>query len=148
MITSDYTPLTREKMFPVHFALTDYARLVHGKFDDRAYCGVHGTIDLDREEEEDDEEDDEDEDEDEEEDGMFDFASMAKEALLARNNPSYEQDIRCVMCQVDYCSRATAVDALLECNGDIVEAALKIIEERKKNESNNESDLEEYENVD
>ena len=147
MITSDYTPLTREKMFPVHFALMDYARLVHGKFDDRAYCGIHGTIDLDREDE-DDEDYDEEDDEDEEEDGMFDFASMAKEALLARNNPSYEQDIRCVMSQVDYCSRAAAVDALLECKGDIVEAALKIIEERKKNESNNESDLEEYEDVD
>ena len=147
MITSDYTPLTQEKMFSIHFALMDYARLVHGKFDDRAYCGIHGTIDLDREDEDDDE-DGEEEDEEEEEDGMFDFASMAKEAILARNNPSYEQDIRCVMNQVDYCSRATAVDALLECKGDIVEAALKIIEERRKNESNNESDLEEYENVD
>lgn len=143
MITSEYTPLTREKMFPVHFALMDYARLVHGKFDDRAYCGIHGTIDLDREDEDEDEED-----EDEEEDGMFDFATMAKEALLARNNPSYEQDIRCVMSQVDYCSRATAVDALVECKGDIVEAAMKIIEERKKNESNDKIDLEEYENVD
>ena len=143
MITSEYTPLTREKMFPVHFALMDYARLVHGKFDDRAYCGIHGTIDLDREDEDEDEED-----EDEEEDGMFDFATMAKEAFLARNNPSYEQDIRCVMSQVDYCSRATAVDALVECKGDIVEAAMKIIEERKKNESNDKIDLEEYENVD
>ena len=143
MITSEYTPLTREKMFPVHFALMDYARLVHGKFDDRAYCGIHGTIDFDREDEDEDEED-----EDEEEDGMLDFATMAKEALLARNNPSYEQDIRCVMSQVDYCSRATAVDALVECKGDIVEAAMKIIEERKKNESNDKIDLEEYENVD
>ena len=147
MITSDHTPLTQEKMFSIHFALMDYARLVHGKFDDRAYCGIHGTIDLDREDE-DDEDDDEEDDEVEEEDGMFDFASMAKEAILARNNPSYEQDIRCVMRQVDYCSRGTAVDALLECKGDIVEAALKIIEERRKNESNNESDLEEYEDVD
>lgn len=85
MITSDYTPLTREKMFPVHFALMDYARLVHGKFDDRAYCGIHGTIDLDREDE-DDEDYYEEDDEDEEEDGMFDFASMAKEVLRPKQS--------------------------------------------------------------
>ena len=33
MVTSEDVPLTREEMFPVHFALMDYSRLVHGKFD-------------------------------------------------------------------------------------------------------------------
>ena len=141
MVTSEHVPLTREEMFPVHFALMDYSRLVHGKFDTRVYCGVHGTIELGREEEDDDDEEEEDDD------GLeISFADLAKEAMLARNlGPSYERDIRSVMAQADYCSRAKAVDALISSKGDIVEATMKIMEERRKNESN---DIDDYENVD
>ncbi len=137
MVTSEHVPLTREEMFPVHFALMDYSRLVHGKFDGRVYCGVHGTIELGRE-------DDDDDDDDE----MLEttLGDLAKEAMLARNlGPSYERDIRCVMSQVDYCSRAKAVDALISSKGDILEATMKIMEERRENESN---DMDDYENVD
>ena len=145
MVTSEHVPLTREEMFPVHFALMDYSRLVHGKFDGRVYCGVHGTIELGREEEDDDDDDDDEEEEDD--DGLeISFADLAKEAMLARNlGPSYERDIRSVMAQADYCSRAKAVDALISSKGDIVEATMKIMEETRKNESN---DMDDYENVD
>ena len=145
MVTSEHVPLTREEMFPVHFALMDYSRLVHGKFDGNVYCGVHGTIELGREEEDDDDDDDDEEEEDD--DGLeISFADLAKEAMLARNlGPSYERDIRSVMAQADYCSRAKAVDALISSKGDIVEATMKIMEETRKNESN---DMDDYENVD